>query len=61
MAKQAVSYFIGIQSEHMDLPYVPIENLTNSRTNERMTCKRGRLLNPHLWVCQWQPSLFELI
>jgi hypothetical protein len=55
MAKQAVSYFIGIQSdEHRDrpsfIPYIPLETLTNSRTNEQMTCKKGQLLNPQLRV-----------
>jgi hypothetical protein len=47
LAKDAVSYFIGIQTEP---PWSPVnmETVTNLKTNERIECKQGRVLN---WVC----------
>jgi hypothetical protein len=46
VAKEAVSYFIGIQTGYWDeavpiISTVPVEILTNSQTNERMTIQRA--------------------
>jgi hypothetical protein len=55
VANEEVSYFVGIQTE-FDNPLLPLvslelETLTNSRTNERMTSKKGWLSSPQKWVC----------
>jgi hypothetical protein len=64
LAKEAVTYFIGIQTQLMemdwslfDIPRVQLETLTNSQTNERITCKKGRLLN---WVSPNQGCQIDL-
>jgi hypothetical protein len=54
VANEAARYFVGIQTE-LDNPLLPlvsleVETLTNSQTNERMTCKKGWLSNFQEWV-----------